>query len=311
MNLAALDLNLLVALDALLAEASVGRAALRLGLSQPATSHALRRLRTLLDDPLLVRVGPRMELTPRAEGLRLPLREALDHVQGLFADRDFQPATSTRRFRLMMPDHVGDVLLPVLVRLMAAEAPLVSIEVLPWRGPAVVTPDLARSIDLIIACVGDAFAGFHRQTLFRDTDAAVIRRGHPAKDQMSDAAAFLALPQVAVVGRGQREDLIDTWLGQQGLSRRIALTVPSYLQALHVIAATDLAGFLPRRLAEQVAGALRLDVLAPPIDAGSFEEYLFYPTRHQVDPASIWLRQQVTEAARSAAGSGRPVLAAS
>src|SRR5687767_125378 len=91
MNLSSLDLNLLVALDALLSEASVGRAASRIGLSQPATSHALRRLREVIGDPLLVRVGARMQLTPRAQALRAPLREALDRVRGLFVAEGFDP----------------------------------------------------------------------------------------------------------------------------------------------------------------------------------------------------------------------------
>src|SRR5712671_6214856 len=100
MNLASLDLNLLVALDALVSEAHVGRAAKRIGLSQPAASHALRRLRELLDDPLLVRVGARMQLTPRARELRAPLAQALDQLRGLFVAERFDPATCKRRFAL-------------------------------------------------------------------------------------------------------------------------------------------------------------------------------------------------------------------
>ena len=98
MNLSALDLNLLVALDALLLETNVSRAAMRIGLSQPATSHALQRLRDMLGDPLLVRVGARMELTPRAQGLRGPLAQALDQVRGLFMSDDFDAASSERPF---------------------------------------------------------------------------------------------------------------------------------------------------------------------------------------------------------------------
>src|ERR1700755_3583924 len=104
MNLASLDLNLLVALDALLLEASVSRAAMRIGLSQPATSHALQRLRDILRDALLARVGARMELTPRAQALRGPLAQALEQVRGLFLRDDFAPRQSDRHFRLMMPD---------------------------------------------------------------------------------------------------------------------------------------------------------------------------------------------------------------
>src|SRR5258708_13236635 len=110
MNLSALDLNLLVALDALLLEANVSRAAMRIGLSQPATSHALQRLRDLLGDPLLVRVGARMELTPRAQALRGPLPQALDQVRGLFIPDDFDASSRERQFGLMTP-HLPRVLL--------------------------------------------------------------------------------------------------------------------------------------------------------------------------------------------------------
>src|ERR1700759_511578 len=113
MNLSSLDLNLLVALDALLREASVSRAAMRVGLSQPAASHALQRLRDLFGDPLLVRTGARMELTPRAQALRGPLTQALDQVRGLFAADQFDAASSERQFRLMMPDLAVELLMPL------------------------------------------------------------------------------------------------------------------------------------------------------------------------------------------------------
>ncbi len=116
MNLKSLDLNLLVALDALLLEGNVGRAAMRIGLSQPAASHALRRLRDILHDPLLVRVGARMQLTPRAETLRGPLTQALEQVRGLFAPSDFDAANSDRHFRLMMPDLAVELLMPPLMQ---------------------------------------------------------------------------------------------------------------------------------------------------------------------------------------------------
>ena len=105
MNLSSLDLNLLVALDALLREANVSRAAMRIGLSQPATSHALQRLREVFGDPLLVRAGVRMELTPRALALRGPLAQTLEQVRGLFVPDAFDAARSERQLRRMMPDH--------------------------------------------------------------------------------------------------------------------------------------------------------------------------------------------------------------
>src|SRR3954453_23634590 len=123
MNLTSLDLNLLVALDALLLETTVSRAAMRIGLSQPAASHALQRLREILGDPLLVRVGARMELTPRAQGLRGPLAQALDQVRGLFIPDNFDAASSERRFRLMMPDLAVELLVPALMQKIAGLAP--------------------------------------------------------------------------------------------------------------------------------------------------------------------------------------------
>src|ERR1700730_10480213 len=129
MNLTSLDLNLLVALDALLLEANVSRAAMRIGLSQPAASHALQRLRDVLGDPLLVRVGARMELTPRAQALRGPLAQVLDQVRGLFIPDDFDAASSERRFRLMMPDLAVELLVPPLMAKITALAPNVRLDV--------------------------------------------------------------------------------------------------------------------------------------------------------------------------------------
>ncbi|MEW6639675.1 MAG: LysR family transcriptional regulator [Pseudomonadota bacterium] len=297
MNLAALDLNLLVALDALLSEASVSRAALRIGLSQPAASHALQRLRTLVGDPLLVRVGARMELTPRALTLRAPLSQALDQVRGLFVADAFDAALSERRFRLMMPDIAVELLLPPLLERLATEAPRVRLDVAPWRGPAIMTPEFARTIDLVI-CIGDAFKGFHRQTLYTDSDALAVRRGHPLGARLKRLETFLSARHVAVVGRGQREDLIDTWLRERGLERAIALVVPSYIEALHMAARTDLVAFVPRRLIAALTQPLGLATVPPPLDPGLDEQFMFYPTRAQVDPGSIWLRRQVLDIGR-------------
>jgi len=289
MNLASLDLNLLVALDALLLEANVGRAAMRIGLSQPAVSHALRRLRDVLGDPLLVRAGARMELTPRAQALRAPLAQALDQVRGLFMPDDFDAARSERRFRLMMPDLAVELLMPRLMKKLDAAAPGVRIDVVPWRGPAIFTAEFARTIDMVIS-IGDAFKGFHRQLLYTDSDALAVRQGHPAGARLRNKDAFLKARHVAVIIRGQSEDLIDTWLQTKKLERRIALVVPSYIEALHVAARTDLVAFVPRRLIAALSKQLSLVAVTPPVDPGIDEQFMFYPTRAQMDPGSIWLR---------------------
>jgi DNA-binding transcriptional LysR family regulator len=297
MNLAALDLNLLVALDALLLEANVSRAAMRIGLSQPAASHALQRLRGVLGDPLLVRTGARMELTPRAQALRGPLAQALDQVRGLFIPDDFDAARSERHFRLMMPDLAVELLVPPLMQKLDAAAPGVRIDVVPWRGPAIFTAEFARTIDLVIS-IGDAFMGFHRQLLYTDSDALAVRRGHPMGAKLKRREAFLNARHVAVVIRGQNADLIDTWLLSKGVRRRIALVVPGYIEALHVTARSDLVAFVPRRLIAALAKPLSLTAIAPPLDPGIDEQFMFTPTRAQMDPGSIWLRNLMLETGR-------------
>ena len=159
----------------------------------------------------------------------------------------------------------------------------------PWRGPAIFTAEFARTIDLVIS-IGDAFKGFHRQKLYTDSDALAVRRGHPVGARLKKREAFLAARHVAVVIRGQSEDLIDIWLRPKGIERRDALVVPGYIEALHVTARTDLVAFVPRRLIGALSKQLSLAAVTPPIDPGFDEQFMFYPTRAQMDPGSIWLR---------------------
>jgi DNA-binding transcriptional LysR family regulator len=304
MNLNSLDLNLLVALDALLREANVSRAAMRIGLSQPAASHALQRLRDMLGDPLLVRVGARMELTPRAQGLRGPLAQALDQVRGLFIPDDFDAASSERQFRLMMPDLAVELLVPPLMEKISKIAPNVRLDIVPWRGPAIVTAEFARTIDMVIS-IGDAFKGFHRQLLYTDRDALVVRRGHPIGAKLKRRDVFLRARHVAVVIRGQNADLIDDWLRTSRLERRIALVVPGYIEALHIVARTDLVAFVPHRLIAALTKPLSLMAVTPPLDPGIDEQFMFYPTRAQFDPGSIWLRRLMLGIGREMEGNKR------
>jgi DNA-binding transcriptional LysR family regulator len=295
MNLASVDLNLLVALDALLTETHVGRAARRIGRSQPAVSHALRRLREVLGDPLLVRIGSRMELTPRAMSLREALPPALERVRTLFAADAFVPATSARQFQVVIHDHLADLVVPGIVRRMGAEAPYARLEVLPWESPFAMTPERLRSIDLCTSCSTADLPGFDRTPLFTDTEAVVVRRAHPLAARLGSLRTFAEARHIAVT-----RDPLDAWLRTQGIERRIALTVPSYLQALHAAAASDLVAFVPKRLAEALAVPLSLAIVRPPVDPGTYQEFLFYPLRREGDAASRWLRDIVIDIGRGA-----------
>jgi DNA-binding transcriptional LysR family regulator len=232
--------------------------------------------------------------------LRGPLAQTLDQVRGLFLPDEFDAGRSERHFRLMMPDLAVELLMPPLMEKVTKQAPGVTIDVVPWRGPAIFTAEFARTIDLVIS-IGDAFKGFHRQRLYTDSDALAVRRGHPVGAKLKKREAFHGARHVAVVIRGQNEDLIDRWLHTKGIERRIALVVPGYIEALHVVARTDLVAFVPRRLIAALAKQLSLQTLTPPLDPGIDEQHMFYPTRAQFDPGSIWLRRLMLETGRGLA----------
>ena len=187
--------------------------------------------------------------------------------------------------------------MPPLMEKVTRLAPNVRIDVVPWRGPAIFSAEFARTIDLV-SSIGNAFSGFHRQLLYTDSDALAVRRGHPAAAKLRKRDAFLAARHVAVVIRGQNEDLIDSWLRSKGIERRIALVVPGYIEALHITARTDLVAFVPRRLISALSKQLSLVAVTPPLDPGIDEQHMFYPTRAQMDPGSIWLRRLMLEPGR-------------
>lgn len=290
MNIASIDLNLLVALQALLEEESVGRAARRIGLSQPAMSHTLQRLRNLLDDELMVRVGGRMQLTARAESLRYPVRDVLERVGELLVNEQFDPFVSSRTFRLFIADNAVDLLLPTLLRKLSRIAPHIHIDLHSWPIQGNDPTELARSVDSAVACVFDAFPGFYRQRLFTDRDMCVFRSRRLKSSRLRNESAFLEAGHVAVKVRGTAEDPVDTWLKAEGRTRNITLSVPHYLQALHAVARSDLIAVIPERLIRTYAVPLHLEWLPLPFDAGTFDEFLLHPARTHADPGCIWLR---------------------
>jgi DNA-binding transcriptional LysR family regulator len=290
MNLASIDLNLLVVLQALLEEESVGRAARRVGLSQPATSHALRRLREILDDELMVRVGSHMQLTARAESLRHPVQDVLERVGEMLVSGAFEPSVSSRTFRLFIADNAVDLLLPALLARLRKLAPSVRIDLQSWPKREQDPAQFARNIEAAVACVPEAFPGFYRQRLFTDRDMCVFRRGHPRANRLGNEKPFLEAGHVAVRVRDSGEDPVDFWLKAEGRKRNIAITVPHYLQALHAVARSDLIAVIPERLIRAYAAPLHLKWCPVPLDAGTFDEFLLHPARTHADPGCIWFR---------------------
>ena len=298
MNLAGFDLNLLVVLNSLLNEVHVGRAARKIGLSQPAASHALNRLRHLLSDPLLVRVGSRMELTPRAVILRDSLPDLMDELQNALNGQPFSPRSSSRRFSIQMHDHVAHLILPRLVARLNKEAPGVTLSLLTWQSPFSMEAERYRALDFLISCAEIDLTGFHRRLLYTDTEVVVFQSRRSPSRRIANLKGFLNARHVAVVGLGIREDPVDVWLRQEGHTRQVILRVPNYLQALQTVSQTDLIAVVPKRFAVLWMKALSLSIACLPIDPGEYKEQLFFPIRTEHDVASAWMRDLISEVVR-------------
>lgn len=298
-DLAGINLNLLVALDALLTEVNVTRAAARLGITQSAMSHALRQLREVFDDALLTRGRSGMVLTPRAQQLTVPIRRGLLELQrALRNEPAFDPRTSSRHFTLAMGDYFAAMLLPPLLELLGREAPRVDLDVRPVDFRR--TAELLESggLDLAIGVSVDA-PSLRQQKLFTEDFACLVREGHPDVKRKLTLETYLRLPHALMSPRGEGHGIVDTVLGKMGHSRRIALRIPYFVTAPLIIARSDLVLTAPRRMAERFAKAWQLQVLKPPIALSTFSVVQVWHERYEDDPAHRWLRSAVARAGAS------------
>ena len=293
-RLAGIDLNLLTGLEALLEEANVTRAAKRLGVSQPAMSHSLRRLRDLLGDPLLVRTKQGMTPTPRALELRPAVRAALDAAEVVLrAAPGFDPATAARTFTLSMADQASFLLLPQLAARIAREAPGVVLDV-----RAAPLEAIADVLDLAVGVFGDAPANVHEQELWHETFVCVLRKGSAASRGVFDRKRYLSLPHLLVAPRGTPGSPLDDALARSGERRQIALRVPHFLVAPHVIATTDLVWTAPANIARAFVDQLPLVMRDPPLRLEGFNVKMRWHARLHRDPGLAWLRDVLRDVAK-------------
>ncbi|NCE89369.1 LysR family transcriptional regulator [Pseudomonas sp. L13] len=293
MNISTFDLNLLRVFDMLLREQNVSRAAERLALTQPTVSNALARLRDLLDDPVLVRVGRRMCPTPRALALEGPIRAALRQIEQTLTTGDaFEPQYSHRQLRIALTDFVEQICMPALLARLQTLAPKLRIDV------AYLTPNLPvdaldrGDLDMALGRFNEVPARFTRQLWRRETLRVAVRHNHPQITNDLDLQTFLQLRHLWVHG-GQTRGMVDQWLAEQNLARQIVYTTPNYLQAAHLVVATDLCVVLPTQLAQQFAEILPLDLHELPFELPPFELDLVYLGHRQHDPALAWLAAQI------------------
>src|SRR5580658_9972979 len=297
-HLGAIDLNLLVALDALLAERSVTRAAFRIGITQSAASHALARLRKLTGDELLVRGRSGMVPTVRAEAMGAPLRRALEDITGtLSSPLTFDPKTARLRVFIGTSDYSELVLLPGIMARLAREAPGVELRVLTLGDdPASELSSGKLDIVLMPPPLGEGAPGIRGQRILRDRFVCVARNGHPlAKRKALTVSRFAGAIHALISPWGMEGGFVDDALARLGLKRRVAVAVPHFLAAPHIIASSDLLLTVPERVAQVVAGPLNLAVLAPPqeLELTGFTMSILWHERTHEDPARRWLRDLI------------------
>lgn len=297
MDLRRIDLNLLVALDALLEERNVTRSASRLGMSQPAASRALGRLRVLFSDALLVDGPGGYTLSARAEELRPKLRQTLAGVGEMLEARAFDPATTTGSVRILMTDLHAAVLGPRLLSRLAAEAPEVDLDILP-PGPAIMEMLGTDEVDAVVGAIEDAPVGIRRRKLFEDRYVTLMRAGNPAIGRKLTLENYLALDHMVISITGTGPAPVDELLSGMGRRRRVRARVPNFFAALEIAACSDLVMTLPESLARTETGAARFVMLPPPVDPGPIAINLLWHARHQDAPRHVWLRNLIVAAAQ-------------
>ncbi len=292
------DLNLYRVLDAIYAEGSLTKAGRRLGLSQPATSHALARLREAFDDPLFIRSAHGMVPTALAKGLIGPARQALRLLEDpLSTAQPFDPQGARLRFRLSMSDLTEARLLPRLVQTLRAEAPGITLESfsIPRRDlvQALATGALDLAVD--VPLLADPLVS--HASLLEDRYVCVVRQDHPLGDRPLTLERFLEMDHLHLSSRPRGLGHVDLALERLGKRRRIMLRAQHFLVAPEVLMASDLVLTVPRSFADHMATRYPLRMVELPLTLAPLESHLYWLARRDADPPLLWLRALVAEEA--------------
>jgi DNA-binding transcriptional LysR family regulator len=296
--LASIDLNLLVVLRALLSERHVTRAAARVGLSQSATSHALSRLRELFDDPLLVRSGRLLSLTPRAVRLLPALARGLGELESAVAGEPaFEPSRARRSFSIGMADYLQALIMGPLLQQLAMRAPGIDLSVVVFPNQE----DLIESgaLDLALTITGREKRTLRYERLFEEEFVCMVRRDHPRIKKRPSLERYLRERHVVVSPSGTPGSLVDSVLAAQGLERRTVLRVTNFLIAPVVVCETDFINTMPTRLARRLTRYYPLKLVPPPIEFPRFGYCMCWHPRSDHDDAQRWLREFVAAVTKS------------
>lgn len=295
MQIGGLHLTHLQLIEALSRSGNLTEAAKEIGLTQPAASHALARLRRQLQDPIFVRTAEGMQPTPYGTDLAVAVRAALDALRrGMESHQDFDAGKSKRTFNLFMSD-VGQLLyLPPLLTRLQIEAPGVTLRVRPVPAK---TPHLlleSGAVDLAIGTFTTLVSGCMQRRLLQDRYVCVVRKDHPAFAKGMTAEAFRDVPHALADASGYAHERLDRWLARHRVRRRIKLHVPHFLVLPLLIARSDLLAVMAERVARLFADIVPLKIMPPPTKIPPYDVKLFWHQRFHRDAANRWLREFVS-----------------
>jgi DNA-binding transcriptional LysR family regulator len=293
-NLRTVDLNLLVAFEALMRERNVTRAADRIGLAQPSMSNALARLRTLFKDELFVAMPKQMRPTQRALDLAGPISDALRHIRlAVDPDRPFDPATAARCFRLAGTNHANVTLILPILALLRSEAPAANLFVRALTPRQTVHALDDGDVDLAVGAMGDMPRSLACRPLLRDRAVCLARRDHPALKGGLTLQSLVALPHARAALTEDPVEDVDVALAYKGLERRFAMIVPGYLAVCVAVANSAMLGIVPERLARPVAAQIGVAIHEIPLDLAPWQVDLFWARNTEQDAGLCWLRDRV------------------
>lgn len=287
MNIQTFDLNLLRAFASVYQQRNVSRAATAAGLSQPAMSNALVRLRRSCGEPLFVRTNRGMEPTPLAEQMIGPVRQALDILAAcLEQPAGFEPERSERTFKLLMSDAGESVVLPALIAKLHGLAPRTRVEAMRLPHDEYASAMQQGHVDLALGNLPFLKSGFFQQRLFRDPYCCIVRSSHPELKTKLTLARYLAADHVSV-SAGNADALVERELSRRRRSRDVKLKVTHYHVAVDIVRTTDLIATVPTNAAR---AALDVTMLPLPFKVAPAEVRQFWHRRAHQDPANQWLR---------------------
>lgn len=297
------DLNLLPVFMALMEERSVTRAAVRLGITQPALSNALNRLRDTLRDPLFIRERYGIKPTQFAEEIAPVILETLARLDEVIIGRQhFDPATSTRQFNIAPNSFVEIVLMPGIIAKLRQQAPGVKVSLTPYGNDLTETGVISGTTDMALGRIIDPPDNLIVQHLMDDGLACVVRADHPDIADSLSREQYEQLRHVNVLPPGRMRVGLFQALERQGLRRDLAISVTHFLAVPEIIAVTDYCATLPRLICRQIAKDPRLKIVPSPVDLGSFPVEIAWHVRYRQDPAHQWLRQLLVETAAELTG---------